>query len=221
MKGFTLVELLVVISIIMVITALVLNSQGSFNRTVTLANTAYDVALSIRSAETYGIDSHSINGNTNVGYGIDFQKTTPNSFRLFADSYPAPSSSYGVCHRSIDPNMPDARAGDCIYEPSGSGSTKDSLINVYTIANGMTISKFCAEQAGVWSCSNSVSNQLTSMDIVFVRPDPVPYISTNGFYDTITPATSACIALTSPQGGARYVKVTPSGEVIGNASSCP
>ena len=60
-KGFTLIELMVVLAIIVVITTVVLTSQSSFNKSLILANTSYDIALSLvaprASPQMPGMDS--------------------------------------------------------------------------------------------------------------------------------------------------------------------
>ena len=81
---------MVVLTIIVVITTVVVASQSSFNKTLILVNTAYDIALTLRSAETYGLGSRAFGGVVNAGYGLNFQSGTPQSFTLFADTYPAP-----------------------------------------------------------------------------------------------------------------------------------
>ena len=48
-KGFTLIELLIVLAIIATVTTIALSSQSNFNKTLILANTAYDIALTLRS----------------------------------------------------------------------------------------------------------------------------------------------------------------------------
>ena len=53
--GFTLIEMLVVVAIITVVTAVMFSNQSNFSSSVLLANTTYDVALSARDAETYGL----------------------------------------------------------------------------------------------------------------------------------------------------------------------
>ena len=109
-RGFTLIELLVVLGIVVTITSVVLTSQSSFNKTLVLANTAYDVALSLRSAAMYGLGGHAIS-TTPTGYGMHFERSAPESFTLFADTYPVTS----VCHAIDDPSTLDAQPGNCSY----------------------------------------------------------------------------------------------------------
>ena len=213
--GFTLIEMLVVFGIIIIVTSIVISSQGSFNKTILLANTAYDVALSIRHAETYGLGSRVINVSPNVGYGIDISRASPDAFILFADSYPVPSTS-SICHPTVDVSAPDAKPGNCAYEP-----LQSETITKYTLGNGVTISDFCAKTSGTWSCATSNGLGLVSLDIVFSRPNPTPLMSTNGNYSSIFPVTNACISLTSRSGGTRFISVSSSGQISPTAASCP
>ncbi len=213
--GFTLLEMLVVMTIITIITIIVITSQGSFNKTILLVNTAYDVALSIRSAETYGIGSRIAGASSNSGYGINITRGAPGSLVFFADSYPGPSAS-SVCHPASDPDAPDAKPGNCSYD-----QPYDQLISRYTLGNGVVVSDFCVQVAGAWSCSASHGSTVASLDIVFVRPNPTPFMSVNSSYSGAFPVTAACLALSSPQGGTRFVSISSAGEIRATAASCP
>lgn len=212
-RGFTLVELLVVLAIIIVIMGVVLSSQNSFNKTLILANTAYDVALSLRDAETFGLGSRvTMSGASNVGYGLHFQKSTPGIFTLFSDTNSARGSADN-CHPVADSSSPNARPGNCVYDAALSEKVLD-----YTLGNGITVTNMCAFSSGAWSCS---SGSVTSLDIVFSRPDSNPFMSMNGTYSSSFPVTAACLTVSSPQGGSRFIKVEISGSITANAISCP
>jgi hypothetical protein len=225
--------MMVVIAIIIIITAVVITSQSSFNKTLVLANTAYDVALTIRLAETYGIGSHVLGGTVNTGYGIHFGTGTPNNtFTLFADTDPAVTGSGSTCHPapggvgSVLSTGPSALAGDCVYKPGS-----DITSQVYTLGNNITISNFCGELSNnTWKCSttcgvaSSCTVGLSSLDIVFSRPNPTPFMSEDGSYPDpklYPEVVTSCIALTSAQGGFKYVSVGASGQISTNATSCP
>jgi len=217
-RGFTLIELLVVLAIITFVMSVVITSQSTFNKTLILESASYDIALTLRNAETYGLSSraHTDAGfivSKNTGYGIHFQNIPSNSFILFADTIPSVGSS-GLCHTlsaSQPVGGPSAQPGNCAYDTG-------ELVQTYTLNNGITISDFCA-YSDSWHCASSGTGDLTSLDIVFARPNPDVFISTNGSYSTLKK--KACLTVTSPQGGFRYVSVASSGEITANASSDP
>lgn len=195
---------MVVLAIIVSITGVVFTSQSTFNKTLVLANTAYDVALTLRSAETYGLGSRVAAGGRNVGHGIHFEiGSLANQFILFADTYPS-IGGVGLCHTppASDPLGPDAQPGNCVYNAAQGESIKE-----YTFGNRVTITALYANGIAV-----------NSLDVVFARPNPDPSMSANGTYSSLY--TTACIELSSPQGGTRFVGVAASGEITANAASC-
>lgn len=208
-------ELMVVMAIIAAITGIALTSQSAFNKSLIVANTAYDIALSLRNAETYGLSSRVRGVIANSGYGLHFSRATPTEFTLFADTYPVPSSS-SVCHPASDPTAPSALPGDCAYEVA-----QGEKVLTYSLGNGVIIDNFCAYVSGVWQCAATNGNTLATLDIVFSRPNPDSFISPNGIYSSASPASAACISVTSPQGGNHYVSIGASGSVTADALSCP
>jgi prepilin-type N-terminal cleavage/methylation domain-containing protein len=211
--GFTLIELMVVLAIIVTMTMIVLTNQNTFNKTLVLANTAYDIALTLRSAETFGLGSRAtVVGVSNAGYGIHFENAPTNSFTLFADT--SPPANVSNCHGLPligGASAPDAQFGDCKFT-----SGLDQRVNNadFKLGNAIIISNFCVfPVVGAWSCA---STGLTSLDIVFSRPNPDAFMSRGGAYDVSL--TKACIVVSSPQGGTpRYITVAKSGQIIANA----
>jgi hypothetical protein len=212
---------MVVLAIIMTITLVVITNQSSFNKTLVLANTAYDVALSIRNAETYGIGSNVVaNGVANAGYGMHFQNGT--TYTRFIDvNSPNSSNCHGLptINGLPDSSAPDAQWGDCVYQVTGDVKDLD-----YTLGNNVKISDICAF-TNDWHCTYThgpADNSLTSLDIVFSRPNSTAFMSMNGVYSKISPVTKACITLSEPQNNnVRYVSVSASGNIVANAPSCP
>lgn len=128
MKGFTLVELLVSIGIFTVITTAAVFSHKQFNSSVLLTNLAYEMALSIRQAQSYGIAVRTNAAfNFNSGYGIHFDTSTPTSYILFEDK-----SGSGTLH---------VRDGS------------DADIQTFNITKGNKVLKLCLD--GVKPCSNT------------------------------------------------------------------
>lgn len=212
-RGFTLIELMVVLAIILIVTGIALTSQNSFNRTLVLANTAYDVGLTLRSAQTYGISSRAVGSASNVGYGLDFVRGVTNSFTFFGDSSPAAGAA-GACHPTQNASAPDAHPGNCVYDG------QPEWVSTYTLGNGITVSDFCITRSyGSVACANTNGATLSSLDIVFARPNADAFISTNGAYDASI--SSACITLSASQGALRYVSISAAGEINARATSCP
>ena len=159
--GFTLVELMVTVGIFLFMTALVVVKYGSFNDGILLTSMAYDVALTLRDAQSYGLNVQGISTSTpiqgfNYPYGVHFSSALGNNqMILFADS---------------DPANPDG-----VYTPNS-----DSLITTYTLTNGGLISSLCVTNNPPIPPNPCVSSPAaTSVDITFKRPDPNAIITAN------------------------------------------
>lgn len=84
-KGFSLIELVVVVGIFALITSIAMFDQGKLTSSVLLTNLSYEVGLAVREAQAYGVGVRAVQAqNFNGGYGAHF---TPNSttFFLFKD----------------------------------------------------------------------------------------------------------------------------------------
>jgi hypothetical protein len=86
-RGFSLIELLVVTGILIAITGLMLANHSRFGGKILLENLAYDMALSMREAQVYGISVLRFGASTyTAGYGMHFAVSTPTSYTLFGDA---------------------------------------------------------------------------------------------------------------------------------------
>ncbi len=190
-KGFTLVELLVTISIFVILTGVVMFSQSKFNGSVLLTNLAYDTALTLRQAQNYGINIRE-NTSTGVGsflpYGVHFNLASPKSFILFADtSYRADGTADGLYSND------DADINTC--------QADKGCVNRYNIKQGNYISDLCVED-GAESCGK------TSLDIVFKRPSPEALIRADNSDQTYS---VGIIKLKGADGSERKVRVQANG----------
>jgi prepilin-type N-terminal cleavage/methylation domain-containing protein len=157
--GFTIVELIVSLAIFAIMTSLILSKYGKFDQGVILTNLAYDVALTIRNAQSYGLNVRSASRDANAfdtttsggSYGVHFDKSLPSQFIFFVDGN-----------------------GNGIYDDLTNSDQKT------TIKRGSSISSMCVSD--VKDCINGVTvfNNLDELDITFKRPDPNAIITANG-----------------------------------------
>lgn len=143
-KGFSLVELLVVLSIFIVISSVVLFSQNKFSSDTNITNLAYEIALVARNAQSYGLSIKASNGVgvlTDYAYGIYFAPGLPlSSFTLFYD-----------------------QNNNRVYDALG-----DIKINTYLVQNGNEISSICFNNSST-DCTGTTGDY---SNITFLRPNP-------------------------------------------------
>ncbi len=82
--GFSLIELMVTMAIVILVTGISLARYGSFNNSVLLKSQAYELALDIRQTQLYGVSVTSQTGDFNSPFGIVFTENS-NSYILFQD----------------------------------------------------------------------------------------------------------------------------------------
>lgn len=186
LRGFTLIEFVVIMSIFAVMAAVVLFNFSGFSSNISLSNLAHDVALSIRQAQVYGQSGAGSQSSSNIDpapRGIYFESVGAGGY-----------SSTFIFYR-------DGNA-DYTYEVN---TPYDSIIDEVTIQSGDLITSI---ETGPGQ--NNGSNCNDDVAISFKRPDANPYITcgSGGGIDTY-----ALITLTSPQGNVREVEVFPTGQI--------
>lgn len=192
-KGFSLLELLVVISIFTIITTIALFNQGQLNSNVLLTNLAYDVALTVREVQSYGVGVKysDIGSGADGGYGIYMNILEPDIITVFQDG--DANGIFGL----------------------------DEEIKTYQFSNqrGNKIAELCAigVTPGGPICVGS-GESVSSMSITFKRPDPEANFY--GGRDTFTGP--AYIVLKSQDGtNCRAFVVEASGQIRVEGSDSP
>lgn len=223
LRGFTIMEMVVVLAIITVISSIALLGQSTFNRSMVLTNTAYTVAFSVREAQFLGISSRVFDGVQNAGYGIRFLNDSAHSYVLFADIVPAVGTSgnpqpIDICPGHIGGTGPEAKPGDCIQ------TNESEIVRTYNLNNGFYITRFCGREAvgGTERCSG----YLSAINILYLRPNTQSIItgvrSQGGARVALSDAT---IRIASPDGFTeRCIYVSKAGQVtvsVKGSSSCP
>ncbi len=196
-QGFTLIEMITVLSIFMIMTSIVLFNYKKFTNDTILTNMAYEVALSVREAQIYGVSVRNPAGVSSADfdspYGIHFPLVaggTPSYF-LFAD---------------VD--------GDGRYD-GGSTCTAGSgeCVIPYAMQRNIKVTNLQFKDSGGCAQPPDVPADIS---LVFRRPNPEPvFNNNNSTYEF------AEITLTAPNNSVRYVVVSNNGQIyVDNESSC-
>lgn len=198
-RGFTLVEVLISISIVVVMMSVVLYNYGSFTDRLALSSAGQEIAVTIRQAQTYGLsvkELASSPGTFDSAYGTFFSLAEPDSYYLFADVGNPANKIFGI--------------------GNGCGGDATECVQKFTLRNGVRISRICSVPAVGSPVCAPASNSFNQMNITFLRPNPDATIrlSSNGVFYA-DPSTSQ-IVLTSPQGQELTITVERTGQVLVN-----
>lgn len=156
-KGFTLVEMVAVLGIFMVLTSIVIFNYSKFRSDTVLTNMAYEVALTIREAQIYGVSARSSGVSFENAYGIFIPSSSALQYFVYSDV-----------------------SGDLMF--SGSNcvlSGGDSCTNTYTFQNNIQVS-----QLDVKIGSNC--QPASTLSVSFKRPNPEPVIKRNAGNEAIS-----------------------------------
>lgn len=190
--GFSLIEMIVALSIFIILTTVMLFKYNSMNTRLTLDTLAHQIAQWTRETQISAMSVKSHAGAYNAGYGLHFDLAMPNQFIFFAD---------------LD--------GDKKYTPGGTcGSDISECIQVVNLLNGNAVTMLCGEDKGNGqnACPAGLESLLDT-DIVFTRPDPDAFI--NGEYSFGNRATYARnqITVSARTGYSRVVEIWTTGQV--------
>jgi prepilin-type N-terminal cleavage/methylation domain-containing protein len=182
-KGFTILEMLAVLAIFGVMTSVVIFNYGKFTSDTILTNMAYEVALTIREAQIYGVSVRNpVTGGIqptsfSVPYGVHFDSGS-NVYYLFADKVP-------VTPDGIFNNV------NCV--------TSTECVTPYTLQRNVIISEVRK------NCSPDMDGN--GLNISFKRPNP------EARFDNAININSSDIELTAPDGAKIYVVVRSNGQI--------
>lgn len=126
-KGLTLIELMVTITIFTIITGVILINNQQFNGGIVLTNLAYEVALTIRQAQVYGLGAKGSGGTFSSAYGVFLDDTKLKEIVFFID---------------LD--------GNKTY------SGGNEAVQIVDIKQGNEIKDFCITDAGVERCIDQI-----------------------------------------------------------------
>ena len=200
-KGFTLIEILIVMGILAVISTGLFLSNRSFDNSFEFTNVVFDVALMFREAQVLGISSRESiadqgqdPGIFENGYTIYYNQMTMGSateqaiVRLYNDSNPAPT-------------------GD------GNWGAQDLTLQEYYLPLGITVAEYCVTRSnGEELCRTSPTGSgPEAVNITFKRPLYAPEVKLRppSFDDFV----AASITLQTDTGRTRKIVIHETGLV--------
>jgi prepilin-type N-terminal cleavage/methylation domain-containing protein len=207
LRGFTLVELMISIAIILSLTIMLLWRYPETSIRLTLANLTHTTSLLVREAQVRGSAIDSANSSLG-GYGVYFSLAFPGRLVLFGDT--------------VDVNVPKPygiTVGNGFFE---SGTPINETKTTTNFPEGYVIKRLCVGTGFPFTCNSSNTPAISSLTVSFTRPNPAPSIYVN---NSVTPsASAACIELRSPEapnvGHIRNVQVFASGMIRNDVGKC-
>lgn len=191
-RAFTILEIIIVISIVTYLMSVVLYNYTVFNDRLSLTSAAKEMLIAIRQAQSYGINvREGAVGDFSRFYGIYVDPTnSPNSYYIFTDknNNELYDDSLGVC------------------------STSNECLEKIDLRNGISITSFSLTGS---TCPGN--NSARVLYVTFRRPNPdtfVYYTNAGGKVKTCpTSSNPTSIVLTSPKGNTLTISIEPTGQV--------
>jgi prepilin-type N-terminal cleavage/methylation domain-containing protein len=220
-RGFTLVELLVTITMFVIITGVVLVNSNKFDSTVLLHNFAYDVALTVKQAQSYGVNvrESSVIGVSNsslfnYGYGVYFN-TDPT---LGAGGSKTNYIFYNDTTNQINYDNNTIGGPDRMFNGSLTSCTVDDLecLQKYSMQKGTHVERMCAGGLDQGSCDINDNHSINILSILFYRPNlaALIYYKADNSSSGLSTSTYARIVLASADGATSTVVVTSVGQIF-------
>lgn len=193
--GFTLVELLVSISIMTVILTVIVLNQSTYTDNIALTNLADEISSTISQAQAYGIGVKGLANDFTASFGVTFSiRTSPDgddkAYLNFADK--------GGILNVYDGNWNCANA-ECLGKVD---ITRGNFINDICIVRKIPLSDQC--------------NVAKRTDISFARPNTeaqIKFFNNSGNEVGNPDDRGAKISLQSPRGAIRSVTVYKTGQI--------
>ncbi|MGB8815634.1 MAG: prepilin-type N-terminal cleavage/methylation domain-containing protein [Minisyncoccia bacterium] len=188
-SGFTLIELMIVLVIFVALTGIMIGSQSKLDGSILLDNLAYDIALSVREAQTYGVNVKEFftSPTTSVftGYGVRFSRSDNKQYILFAD---------------VNPNYFFDGETTCFKDDS-------ECMRKYTLTRGSFIADLCAGSDEL-NCDPQ-----DEINITFLRPNPDAHITKGIAGNTVPNQSFSKITISSADGQTQNIIVTALGDI--------
>lgn len=205
-KGFSLVELIVSLSIVTALISVIVMSQSSYLDSAALGNLADEIGLTLSQAQAYGIAVRQVAPSTedfSAAYGLTMSllgSGSPTAYLFFVDKDPDGPGGSGVPNGSYDGTW------DCI-----TGGANECL-EKKNILRGNYISEICVVRTN----GADICNGIGRVDITFLRPNTAAnLVFYNDGGQLYNPANliGARVTLRSPGGLSRLIVVYKTGQI--------
>ena len=190
-KGFTVVELMVVTAIFALMSSIAIANYPSFTTRLSLELLAHDIALTIRQSQVYTLGVKALAGDF-PSWGVHFDANDEKHFILFAD-----------------------KNGNAVYDKGDDcGGADTECQTKYTVQGLNTITQLCGKFGSTVDCFAVFPESTRYLDVVFRRPDPDAYSSSDQVeYAPPNKYSDASIKVVGVEGAFRYIHITQSGQI--------
>ncbi len=167
-KGFTYVELIVVLSIFAIMSSLILFNYNAYQANVDIKVLANDIALKIVQAQKDAMDGrlnvNATDPNWKPSYGVYFDTTNPGQFEYFADY-----NNNKIYDTSENLLKIDINKGDNIKDISYYSTDNNSWIS--GISGDLNITFTRPDSKAVFNLNNSNINSASAVQIAVASPE--------------------------------------------------
>lgn len=172
-RGFTIAEMGIVVIIFIILTSVIIFRYGDFNSSILVSNMAYEVAITTRQAQVFGLGARGYKSgsvsefiypyglfiNMNDNEGAD--EGTTKKFALFIDRSEQGDAGYGQCNMAND-------TGACSCLPG------DECQEMYRMQRDIAVSDIKVEARNFDGCEADTVDRLA---VTFKRPNPEALIT--------------------------------------------
>jgi prepilin-type N-terminal cleavage/methylation domain-containing protein len=174
-RGFTLIEMMVVVTIVVIISSVTLLNFPKFSASQQLQLTSQDVLTTMRETQLYGIAVRGETAGTEKVYKS--QGIYIDSDYFGTDSTDPPVGTYFLSYIDVDHVVGGTDPFEGFNQSVCSVNAAEGPCIRKDISAPVKITKFCVSYgSGTERCSDDASAPITAIDILFQRPEPEPKI---------------------------------------------